>query len=870
MARKKTLFSRSVQSLLNHLFLGAFIAFICVLIGQFNNVGLSPVSASNVSEQLRSKAQNLIVTGHEQLALGKAELALQIWEQATEAYTQLGDKEGIAGSQINQSIALQALGQYRRACHILLTAVKLDYQDNLACKQPNETDIKSQQQREFLQQALGKLDTSKVVTIGLQNLGDVLRIIGNIDNSEEVLKKSLEMARTLNLFPEVSVGLLSYGNTKRGFYNRMRNSYERTELSSDRIDAIEKAEQSLRLYQEASDGATANQLQSKLNRLSLLIEIADWLEAELKSRDIPEIKRKLAQFQSQIQPQVNEIFNSSTLFSNLPPIQSIYAKLNLAISLGKLNLKPNEQLVVAIQYAKDALQQAKDLKNQRAEAYAYGVLGKLYKDEQINQLSLAESSTEKAVYLSQSIQANDIAYKWQYQLGNIYEKTGRMPDAIAAYNIAVNTLEPVRQDLLSINPDVQFSFRENVKPVYDDLIRLLLQSELNQDRLKRVTEVIGQLQFAELQNFLQCSSLGLISLSKVNTLPDAVFYIIALEDQKKVEVIVSLGQPNNLPQYHYYSVDWQEFQSTVKTLRSTLQNKNFIPNNNASTDILSSSQKLYQLLIAPAKSYLPKTGTLVFVLDSELQSIPMALLQDEDNQYLVEKYSITVSLGARSLEPKFLPWQQSRVLIAGVSKGPSFKQEEPYFEELINIKPELDEIRKNTVKSEILYNEDFTKARFQNKVTTSTFPVLHIATHGIFSSNPEQTVILAHDTRINIRQLDRLLRGRTESSRDIIELLVLSACQTATGDKRAGLGIAGVAVQAGARSTLASLWNVSDKSTSLLMGEFYRGLKAGLTKAEALRKAQISFLKNPENKEGYKKYAHPYYWAPFILVGSWL
>ncbi|MDF0552515.1 CHAT domain-containing protein [Kamptonema sp. UHCC 0994] len=142
-----------------------------------------------------------------------------------------------------------------------------------------------------------------------------------------------------------------------------------------------------------------------------------------------------------------------------------------------------------------------------------------------------------------------------------------------------------------------------------------------------------------------------------------------------------------------------------------------------------------------------------------------------------------MSLGARSLEPKFLPWQQSRVLIAGVSKGPSFKQEEPTFEELSNIELELDEVRKNTIKSELLYNEDFTKNSFENKVNNSTFPVLHIATHGIFSSDPEQTVILA---------------------------------------------------------------------------------------AEALRKAQISFLKNPEHKEAYKNYAHPYYWAPFILVGSWL
>lgn len=868
MARKKTLFSRSVHSLLNYLFLGAFIAFICVLGGQFNSVGLSPVFASTGSEQLRSKAQYLTVTGHEQLGLGKAESALKNWEQATEAYTQLGDTEGIAGSQINQSLALQALGQYRRACRILLTAIKLDYQDNLACKQPNETDVKSEQQLKFLQEAVGKLENSKVATVGLRNLGDVLRVIGNLNNSELVLKKSVEIAKLSNFFSEISAGLLSYGNTKQYLYNRTRNLYERTESSIDRINAINSAEESLRLYQEASPSPTATKLQSQLNSLSLLLELADWLGPELKRGNI-KIKDQLARIQSQIQPQVTEILNNSVLFSNLPPIQSIYAKINLAISLGKLNLK--DKLLVAIQYAKDALQQAKKLQNKRAEAYAYGVLGKLYEHEQINQLSLAESSTKKAVYLSQSIQANDIAYKWQYQLGQIYEKNGNTEEAIAVYKVAVHTLEGVRQDLLSINPDVQFSFRENVKPVYDDLIRLLLQSERNQDRLKQVTEVMGQLQFAEIQNFLQCSSLdSRTSLSKVNHQPDAAFYTIVLEGQKKIEVILSLyNNQSKLHQYHHYSVDLNEFQSTVKLVGSILQKRNFRPSDTSFTEITSYSQKLYRLLIAPAKSYLPKTGTLVFVLDSELQSIPMALLQDEDNHYLIEKYSITVSLGSFSQEPKYFPWQQSRVLIGGVSQGPSFKQEEPKFEDLSNIKLELDEVEKNTSKSEKLYNKDFTKARFQNKVNSSTFSVLHIATHGIFDSDPEKTVILAYDTRINIKQLDRLLRSKSESSRDTIELLVLSACQTATGDKRAGLGIAGVAVQAGARSTLASLWNVSDKSTALFMGEFYGGLNEHLTKAEALRKAQLAFLKNPDHKD-YNNYTHPYYWAPFILVGSWL
>jgi len=109
-----------------------------------------------------------------------------------------------------------------------------------------------------------------------------------------------------------------------------------------------------------------------------------------------------------------------------------------------------------------------------------------------------------------------------------------------------------------------------------------------------------------------------------------------------------------------------------------------------------------------------------------------------------------------------------------------------------------------------------------------------------------------------------LLQARAQNQRQPIELLVLSACQTAAGDNRAALGLAGVAVRSGARSTLATLWSVDDQSTSSFMIEFYQALaQPQVTKAKALRQAQLALLKQPEFK-------HPYFWAPFVLVGNWL
>jgi CHAT domain-containing protein len=168
------------------------------------------------------------------------------------------------------------------------------------------------------------------------------------------------------------------------------------------------------------------------------------------------------------------------------------------------------------------------------------------------------------------------------------------------------------------------------------------------------------------------------------------------------------------------------------------------------------------------------------------------------------------------------------------------------------------------VSGKVLLNQEFTSASVQKEINSAPFPVVHLATHGQFSSNKEKTFILTWDGQLKIEDLANLLRNRDQSQSNAIELLVLSACQTAKGDKRAALGLAGVAVRAGARSTLASLWSIDDESSAVLMSQFYQELaRTTVSKAEALRQAQLSLLQTPQ-------YQHPRYWAPFVLVGNWL
>jgi CHAT domain-containing protein len=234
----------------------------------------------------------------------------------------------------------------------------------------------------------------------------------------------------------------------------------------------------------------------------------------------------------------------------------------------------------------------------------------------------------------------------------------------------------------------------------------------------------------------------------------------------------------------------------------------------------------------------------------------MAALYD-GQKYLIEKYSIALAPGLQLLQPQPLKRQQLKGLLGGLSEA------RQGFSALPAVALEVNQIE-SQIPAQVLLDQTFTSTTLQSQLNSAPFPVIHLATHGRFSSKAEDTFILTWDDRINVKQLDTLLRSREQGDLNPIELLVLSACQTATGDRRAALGLAGLAVRSGARSTLATLWSVNDRSTASLMVEFYRELgQPGVTKAQAVRNAQLTLLKQPQ-------YEHPYYWAPFILLGNWL
>ena len=766
-------------------------------------------------------AQSLNTQGSLQLAMGKAEAALETWKQAAIAYAEAGDEVGVLGSQINQAQAMQTLGLYRRATTTL----------------------------EQVNQTLQAQPDSLLKAAGLRSLGVALQVVGDLQQSQKVLEQSLAIAQRIDSSLDTSATLFSLGNTAR---------------------ALQEFDKALELYQKATEKATTsyNQLEAQLNQLSLLVQTQQW---ETAQNLLPPIQSRLTQLS--------------------PSRATVYAGVNFSASLMQMARKDDSQSVTApppqgllqasttlqnpaengqslpsklseiAQLLARAVQQARMLKDPRAESYALGQLGHLY--ELTQQWAEAQNLTQNALSLAQSISASDITYRWQWQLGRIFKHQGEregvttksIPNAIVAYSEAVNTLQSLRSDLVAINPDVQFSFRESVEPVYRELVELLVhplpnqQTTPSQENLKQARQVIELLQLAELDNFFReaCLTAKPEQIDQVDPTA-AVIYPIILPD--RLAVILSLpGQPLT---YHQTPLSQNEVESILEQSLQSL-NRAF-----SSKKRLSLFQQIYDWLIRPAEAQLAASGvkTLVFVLDGSLRNLPMAALHD-GKQYLVEKYSIALNPGLQLLEARSLLRQQLKALTGGLTES------REGFAALPGVESELSQIS-SELRAEILLNREFTKKALETRINEAPFPIIHLATHAQFSSKVENTFLLTWDGRINVKDFDRLLRTRERQTTNPIELLVLSACQTATGDKRATLGLAGLAVRSGARSTLATLWSVWDESTAEFMAEFYRELtQTQVSKAEALRQAQLLLLKNPQ-------YEHPYFWAPFVLVGNWL
>ena len=798
---------------------------------------LDAESASNSA----TLAHTLDIQGKLQRETGKSAEAIETWQQAAKIYQKNNNTTALNQNNLNQAKALQDLGLYPRACKRVLSTLSLN---NIStCKQLSllsETELQTK-----LKPITSKSSLQDVSS--LRNLGDLLLIIGQPKQSEQILAASLSSAEKLDSPQEISLTYLKLGKTLQALAKgediaRLSRRYQK---------------QALEAYNKAANLSPSpnTKLKAQLNLLDLLLQQEKWSEAE-------------SLWQS-LYPQIadhNSSSNRERIYANINYVQNLIKVLALEDQTipNSLQLPSNSELQQILVHA---TKQSQKLGDNRIEAHAWGTLGRL--EEIKNEYSLAAIHSKKALNLVSNYAAADIAYQYFWQLGRIQKAQNNIPDAIASYTKAYNALQSLRSDIATINPELQFSFRDEVEPVYRQLVELDVKyaaeldlqgnKQSSEDSLIQARDVIESLQVAQLNNFFReaCIDANPQMIDAID--PEAaVIYPIILDDE--LEIILSL--PKQKPSLYQSDVSKQQLDEKVEKIQRDLKSSLL-----SVTSLLADYQQVYNWLIKPLEAELTKNQvkTIAFVLDGSLRNIPMSVLHD-GNQYLVEKYAVALTPGLQLLDPQPLTDLNLDATTGGISEMRADFEPHRNFGDLPKVPKELKTIREMGLSKSSLLNNQFTKQALKQNIITSSSPIVHLATHAQFSSKAEDTFILSWDGQINIKELDDMLRDDTFNRKNDIELLVLSACETASGDSRATLGLAGVAVQAGARSTLATLWSVVDESTAQIMGEFYSQLQKSITskvnKAEILRQAQITLMQD-------QRFNHPHFWAPFVLVGNW-
>jgi CHAT domain-containing protein len=500
----------------------------------------------------------------------------------------------------------------------------------------------------------------------------------------------------------------------------------------------------------------------------------------------------------------------------------------------------------------DALAVAESIQDTRARSYALGYLGELY--EQGARYETALQFTQQAAFAAQQADAPEILYRWQWQSGRILKAQGDSARAILAYQHAVTTLGTVRRDFVASGS--RTSFRESVGPVYFQLADLLLEHSGTLTDQKQVTQhlvdarsTVEVLKGAELQDYFQddCVTALRARTTGIDRLASntAALYPIILEN--RLELLLSM--PDGMRRFTS-PVSSEALTREIRSFRLRLEKR-------TTHQYLPHAQKLYEWLIRPVAAELEKAGidTLVIVPDGALRTVPLGALHD-GKQFLVERYSLATTPGLTLTDPQPIKRERANLLLHGLTESVQGFAPLPF------VADELQSVQKlygGTVRQD----QQFTVPTMERDLGDTPYQIVHIASHAQFDSDVNKTFLLTYDGKLGMNKLEQIL-GLSKFRTDAVELLTLSACETAAGDDRAALGLAGVAIKAGARSALATLWTVNDPASAELVSAFYRELQdPAVSKAKALQQAQLGLLKDA-------RYRHPSYWSAFLLIGNWL
>ena len=495
-------------------------------------------------------------------------------------------------------------------------------------------------------------------------------------------------------------------------------------------------------------------------------------------------------------------------------------------------------------------------------------------------------------------------------LGALMEEEAEPALAIFFYKQAIARIEAIRTDLKQLPLAVQQRYTENVEDAYRTLASLLLQ----QGREAEALEVLDLLKLQEaeaylhqegaaretgaqtfnneaearllvvLENFSGNTSLAdfvvhpavialktfnhsqsdesAFDLQAVTALKDAIaqqpsstaaLYPLILEDRLEMLLLTPAGSVERFTT----EVSREQLSEAVSDLQQALRNK--------AVDARPEAEQLHEWMIEPLREVLEAEGieTIIYLPDSFLRYVPLAAFHDGD-RWLAETYQ-SHTITAAAIDDLTGTSDRTLGVTAGAFTDSSIVHRVPVgdraftYSGLSAAQQEVDNLLTALPNSAVLLNQSFSPERLLAKV--DDHPILHLATHAQFiPGQPEDSFILFGDGRTV--DLHGLQRWRLPD----VDLVVLSACQTASSADGEGKEILGLGYQirgTGAKAAIASLWSVDDTATAALMSQFYQHLSAGHSKAEALKLAQVDLMNTPG-------FDNPYDWAGFILIGNGL
>ncbi|MEM8604453.1 MAG: CHAT domain-containing protein [Cyanobacteria bacterium P01_H01_bin.121] len=859
-------------------------------LGQLNQAQQTLAEGLTIANQLppsrdRELVLAQILQSQGQLLLDRGQLrqAQTTFAQAEALYQAIQDLEGALTAQLNLAKVLQLEGKYEAAKEQLLR----------------------------LQTQLQDQPPSVLKATGLRQLGTALQLTGDFNGAEQSLDASLAVAETIENDREVSLSQLAIANFMRE--NRIkaqsREIINRFQAAAAAAPTPLLRAQVLAAYlQVLQQNLVVQSQQRRAYERVLLDTVADLRQL------LPQLPLNREAIYTRINVANSLLDYQARQARSLPDYREVTQLLEQSIEqaqqlgdwrslayaqgyLGKVHLSQGNG-AEAESLTREALQLA-ELANAQELRYKWQAqLGRILVAEQRNSEAIATYESALAVFNQQV----------RPELG-----------ANSEFNLSFAT-------------DVEPAYRQYLNLLLPASDPGQSQAQPTQAQLAQVIDIIDSFHVQELSYFLgvNCATADPIDLASVEAERYAILYPILLDDRMAVILNVpGSAQPLRLRMTE--NVNQNVIEQAVDFLsRAILDDDNTVrwrrSRNRGErgseqegerggetrtvlgsrlTNLAQLSQplelagQLYDWLIRDFEADLAaaQIETLIFVPDGPLKSLPIAVLyNNETDEYLLENYASATALAGLSLiQPQALPDQDLEILIGGLTEA------RQGFSPLPFVGTEIYQIA-NTggVNASILGNDGqisvqqvfdaqgilrstdqnftgapvevaveplpvqapFQKTDLLKNLKSGAYPVLHLATHGKFESDRDNNFVLTWDDRISIDDMQTLLGEQPP------ELLVLSACETAKGGE---LGLAGFAVRSGARSTVASLWVVEDEATAQLMGNFYSNLASHtMSKAEALRQAQLSLLNNSSEASELDRLIHPFYWAPFILVGNWL